>query len=396
MIKMKLRSTLLLSSALLMMTHAYGQMHVSSGTTRYVLLEEGTGSWCGYCPDGAEDIEGSLEPSYPHLLVASFHNADPMALTPDVFNTDYISSVGWPGATIDRNSFSGSVPQGRPWESYVATDYTTTPNFSVGMTCTYDTGSRLLTVYVGATALTSGLTGSWNLNAYLVEDSISSAGGNSQANYAGCASCGSHNYTYSAMPPGTDTSWFYGLGDPIAPSSKYWHMNVVRRILSNDSSIYGDPVAAFVNPALGDSASLKYTYTVPASYVPRHMRVIGFVELQGTAGTATTIENSVASKMRLMPLNMLSVAQTPTMMDVELFPNPAKNYVNVRGMLDNPTDTRIVIYNSLGQVVADKQYKASGSMFSENIRLDDCANGLYFMNIINNGQSISKQFVINR
>ncbi len=392
---MKLKFTLLLSSALLIMGNSFGQMHVSTGTTKYVLLEEGTGNWCGYCPDGAEDIVRNIIPTYPHVIVASFHNrpSDPMTLSPDTYNTDYTSLVGFPGATIDRTNQGSGVSVGRPWDGAVAARMTVTPNFQVDMKSTFDTGSRLLTVEVTGIALTS-LTGSWNINAYVTEDSVSSAGSYSQANYAGCVPCGAQNYTYFGGSPG-DTSWYFGLGDPIAPVSKYSHMDVVRAVLATTGGIYGDP--AFTDPSIGTKNAITYTYTIPAGYNRKQMKVIGLVLQQNTsAGSVATVENAISSKIRLLPLNSLEVTPVPTMMEVTLYPNPAKNMITVKGTLDNPADTRIVIYNAIGQVVTDKSYKANGSDFAENIQLTDISNGLYFMSIINNGQSITKQFVISK
>ncbi len=391
---MKRKFILLLSSAMLLMFGAFAQMHVSTGTTKYVLLEEGTGAWCGYCPDGAEDIVRDIIPTYPHVLVASFHNADPMALSPDTYNTDYTALVGYPAACIDRTAQGSGVAVGRPWDGPIAARMSATPNFQVDMVSTYDTGSRLLTVLVTGTALTS-LTGNWNINAYVTEDSISSAGGNDQANYARPPCPGGCNNYWQFCGTAADTSWWWNLGDPIAPASKYYHMDVVRAVLATTGGIYGDP--AFTNPSIGTTNSIRYTYTVPAGYNHKLMKVIGLVLAQNTAaGSVATVENGMSAKLRLMPLNETAVPQTPAMEDVKIYPNPAKSMITVIGTLDNPTDTRIVIYNAIGQIVTDKTYKANGSGFMQSIDLDNTSNGLYFMSISNNGKSITKQFVISK
>jgi len=390
---MKLKSILLLSSAMLIYASSFGQLHVTTGTKKYVLLEEGTGTWCGYCPDGAEDIERVIEPNYPRAIIASFHNGDGLALSPDDFNTQFIS--GWPGSTIDRNLFSGVVTQNRPWDSYVATDTGLTAKFEVDMKCTFDSG--ILKVVVTGKALTAGLTGQWNINAYIIEDSISSSG-YPQDNYARpqCTPSCNHYWQFCSTP--YDTSWFWNLGDPIVPATKYAHMNVVRAILatgSGGSKIYGD--SAFKNPAINATYSKTYTYTVPTGYVSNNMKVIGLVQKFGSSNSDRAIENCIQSKFRLMPKNATGVAQMPgTMKDVVIFPNPAKNFVVVKGVLEQPTDTRIVVYNVTGQVMTDQTFKASGSIFGENISLEGFGNGTYFMNILNNGETITRQFVIQK
>ena len=110
---MKLKSILFLSSAMLMFTNSFGQLHVTTGTTKYVLLEEGTGTWCGYCPDGAQDISQSIDTNK-KALSASWHNGDPMEVSGDPFNNAFIT--GFPMATIDRAVITGSAPgKSRPW-----------------------------------------------------------------------------------------------------------------------------------------------------------------------------------------------------------------------------------------------------------------------------------------
>ena len=46
------KSILLCSSALLMLTGSYAQNSVTTGGLKYTLMEEITGQWCGFCPDG--------------------------------------------------------------------------------------------------------------------------------------------------------------------------------------------------------------------------------------------------------------------------------------------------------------------------------------------------------
>lgn len=62
------------------------------------VLEEYTGTWCGYCPRGWVGLE-RMNALYPNDFIAiSYHNDDPMA-----FTADYPSDVpGFPYAMIDR------------------------------------------------------------------------------------------------------------------------------------------------------------------------------------------------------------------------------------------------------------------------------------------------------
>ncbi len=104
---MKLKSILLGMSAVLGAAGAYAQSEVATGGQKYVLLEEGTGTWCGYCPDGSQRIQETIEPTYPRCIAVAFHNGDGMALTGDPFNAAYIT--GFPGGTVDRVPYPSSA-----------------------------------------------------------------------------------------------------------------------------------------------------------------------------------------------------------------------------------------------------------------------------------------------
>jgi hypothetical protein len=73
--------------------------------TKKVLLEEFTGSWCGWCPRGIYAIQ-QLEAKYPNSFIpVSFHNSDPMQIST---GQDTLESTvtGYPDGWIDRLAHS--------------------------------------------------------------------------------------------------------------------------------------------------------------------------------------------------------------------------------------------------------------------------------------------------
>ncbi|MBQ9558999.1 MAG: hypothetical protein IJV08_03330 [Bacteroidaceae bacterium] len=79
--------------------------------THRAVLEEYTGTWCGYCPRGFVGLEemNRLHPT--DFIGISYHNRDPMEIMP---SGQFPSDVsGFPAAFIDRNvstdAFSGSA-----------------------------------------------------------------------------------------------------------------------------------------------------------------------------------------------------------------------------------------------------------------------------------------------
>jgi hypothetical protein len=395
---MKLKSTLLLASGMLVMNTSFGQYLVKTGGQKYTLVEESTGPGCGYCPDGAQDIEQSIEPTASlRAIIASWHDSyydhTDMVVSGNPFSSIAAYITGDPMATIDRYPFGGSVVgQDRPWGSYVTTRSTSTPKFDVTMRCRYlpHTTSDTGTIIIKVTAKSlSALTGNWNTNVFVVEDSISSAAANFQQ----------HSYlTADTTACNGQPNWFFGLGS-IIPAASYSHMNVVRAVLATGGSIFGD--VAFTSPASNDSFSKTYTFKFDTTLLnPKYMKVIGMVQKPGPASATAgnIIENVMLSKVRLMPSTFpAAVNDIPKeMLDVTLYPNPSKNMIIVKGTLSEPSETTIQICNSIGQVMQEKVYPTGGSLFGQIIETSSLANGQYFMTITNEGQKVVKEFVVNR
>ena len=66
---------------------------------RQTLIEEYTGTWCGYCTRGYAALE-YIKENYPDFVVAAYHNQDPMTVT-----TNYPANItGFPSASLNRGS----------------------------------------------------------------------------------------------------------------------------------------------------------------------------------------------------------------------------------------------------------------------------------------------------
>ena len=70
---------------------------------KIVVGEEGTGTWCGWCPRGAVAMNWMDEKYYGYWQGIAVHNGDPMV------NTDYDVGLGgltsgYPSGLVDRGS----------------------------------------------------------------------------------------------------------------------------------------------------------------------------------------------------------------------------------------------------------------------------------------------------
>ena len=79
--------------------------------------------------------------------------------------------------------------------------------------------------------------------------------------------------------------------------------------------------------------------------------------------------------------------------DLNIFPIPAKDYINLSFNLTN--EYRWVIYNELGGIVNQSRTKKSYGNTTEKIDVSELKSGVYFISIIKDGNSITKEFIIN-
>ena len=79
----------------------------SDGFEKKFVMEESTGTWCGYCPRGIATIEYLKETYGDRFIAISLHGSgstvDPMAM-PDSEYLNYVSSGSFPGALLNRDA----------------------------------------------------------------------------------------------------------------------------------------------------------------------------------------------------------------------------------------------------------------------------------------------------
>ena len=210
---------------------------------RKVVLEDYTGTWCGFCPSVAAAIEeAALESD--DLAIVAIHitansNPDPMHFDNVEILRDAFEIDGLPQARIDRSQF---------WFApYFISDALenagATTSSAVSFTSTLD-GDQLIT-QVNVVSET-GINPGDKLVVYLLEDGILY----DQENY------------YNEDP----TSPYFGLGNPIP---NFEHNHTLRESLS---APLGDDIAA---AGALEEYSVTYNTTIPADYVKENLTLIG-------------------------------------------------------------------------------------------------------------------------
>ena len=375
---------------------SFAQSKVSTGGAKYVLIEETTGAWCGYCTDGARILDSILRVQPRAIGVAIHDNANNVA--GDMTGEDMMETVegfmldttagysnGYPNACIDRRGTgNGAVGHHRSqWPSLVAGCLSVRPKFDITLSHSYVDETRTLTITLSAKAL-AAIQGDYNINVYLTEDNIPSSG----PGYA------QRSFFYKA--PGHPMQ---GKGIPNADSSvsllgssDYRHMHVLRSMLGGT---WGMPDIIPSNAPLGTSVSKTFTYTIPDNVVPAHLNIIGIVQKKNIADrNGREIDNAILAHFEPEATSLQGMP--PVLRDLNLFPNPANSNLTITATIAGSNTVNIVVKNEVGQTVLTREAKVKGSQLSETIPTDNLGSGIYMLNISCNGNLVSRKFVVCR
>lgn len=319
---------------------------VSEIPQKYVVGEEKTGTWCGWCPRGTVFMDDMEAEDY--WIGIAVHNGDPMVVSSyDTGIGTYVPG-GYPGGGVDR------VMPGDP--SDFPTMYTSRlahiPPASVSVSYA-DAGANLeVTVtaeFVGA------LSGDYRLAAVVTEDDVTgTASGYNQANY------------YSGGGAG-DMGGYEDLPDPV-PAADMVYDHVARAL--GDDEILG--TAGSLPASIEAGSTESYTYTIPkgADWELNQLHFIGML-VDGSTGE---ILNAGKTGFGFDGIEEVEAAA----FDMSIYPNPTATSTFIKVNLVENSDVTVEIYNTLGErvYVNNAQNLGTGD-YIYTVDVADFAAGLY-------------------
>ena len=236
---------------LVLISFAATSMAMAQFSIQKVILEEYTGAWCGYCPDGALILQ-SIEQNNQNVIGIAVHQGDAMEISS---GTDLISfwSPAYPQATINRD---GNLYSRGQWGAASNTAAQGASSVTVSIdSMTYDNVTRQVNLQVKA-AFTGPETGDMRFHLVVLEDNVTGSGsGYNQVNY----------FNNQANHP------LQGAGNPIVG---YTHNHVLRDQLDGAWGTSGI-IPTSVN--FGTAVTHNYTYTIPASYKAEDIHLVAYV-----------------------------------------------------------------------------------------------------------------------
>jgi len=333
-----------------------------------VLVEEGTGTWCGWCPRGDVFMRAMAEKYPDHFAPVAVHNNDIMTLAE---HDSSLGISGFPGAKVMRNA---EAINPSAIEEPILEGLTVDPYATMETGARFDEDTRLLDVQVDVTFPTGSFFG-FTLGVIVTEDEVRGTTSDyDQRNY------------YSGGGSGV-MGGYENLPDPV-PAADMVYEYVSRALLGGYNGI---SVQDFDVPE-GGTKTFYFSYVVPEDYNTDHFNLIpvliaptGIVDNAGNS----TLEDAIARGF------VVSKTEDPVIAEnTQVYPNPFSNNTNVELNLETPANVQINVVNAMGQNVASRNYGTQSGRQVFPFDGSNLSNGIYYMNIYVDDKFTTKRISI--
>ncbi len=203
-----------------------------------VVLEDYTGTWCGYCPNVSHAIE-EIRMITDDISVVAIHYGDEMTISPGLDLINEFNITGYPTARINR-TVDWSYPYGSSQiESLIETDNSIAISIDSHMI-------DMSMLQVQLRVVSEEDLSDHKIITYLVEDNLIY----DQTNY----------YNYD------ENSYFFGMGNPIVD---FVHNDVLRHSFTD---ALGNPMEN-PTPALNDTF-FNYSFEIDSGYTLANLGIV--------------------------------------------------------------------------------------------------------------------------
>jgi thiol-disulfide isomerase/thioredoxin len=343
---------------------------VTPAADKFIIAEEATGTWCGWCPRGAVALERMQKRFPDHFVGIAVHNGDPMAVT------EYDNGVkslpgfsGFPGASVGRQEVIDPAAIETDFWARIVEE----ADAKVRVGATFDDATRVLKLSPEIT-FNADVTGTYKLAVAIVEDSVrGTAAGYNQTNY----------YANNAAGP---MGGYELLPSPV-PASKMVYNHVGRAILGG---FKGQDVPAGPYKK-GDKVVMSFQYTLPAALKNKNIEIVPILLDENGL-----IENGYkASISEAVAYGIVGVKdQVNTIKEVSIYPMPVSFISIIELNLATTQEVSVEIFDISGKLIGSKNY---GSLQGEqNLELNGSMlqNGSYIARINVGKENITKSIVV--
>lgn len=275
---------------------------------KVVVVEEATGTWCGWCPRGTVAMD-FLSRDY-HGIAAGIavHNQDPM--TNSMYDNGMGALIqGYPSALVERGPV---LDPGAIWAS-VNQGIVTSPTAILVNGAKYNSTTGLLEVSV-TVDFVGAANSNWKMACAITEDSVTgTAAGFAQTNYYAGGSKGD-----MIGPDGVN----WATLPATVPASQMAYNHVARGI---SPSFAGEPNSFPATVISGDKHTLNFNFVVDPTWNTSKMHIVGMlIKPNGKIdnGSTSTISEAIANGfVEGIHVGVTEILSGPDSR-VNMYPNP--------------------------------------------------------------------------
>ncbi|MGE8555996.1 MAG: choice-of-anchor J domain-containing protein [Chryseobacterium jejuense] len=329
---------------------------VSQNSPKKVVVEEGTGTWCGYCVRGIlamEKAKADFPDNFIGIAVHGGRSSEPM------LNSEYLGPMnlsGFPGMNTDRVVMGDGV-----FPNTMSDRVSERKNIIVpaALNATSTLAGRTLTLNASAIFRANFTNANFRLAVVLVEDEVKGTTPQyDQVNYYSYAVYGT-----SDGPMGG----FENKPSPI-PAADMTYDHVGRMLLGGYAGQAGSVPVSII-----DGQTVNYTFTadIPTAYNIGHMKAVVLL-LDATSGE---IVNAAGPFVINGALGTNDVKMTSS--DFTIYPNPARDYIKIqaKGKVD------LKIFDTSGRIVIER----SGVEPNASVSTQSLIKGSYVVSVQEKG-----------
>jgi len=250
---------------------------LNAAPVKRVLLEQHTGAWCGWCPDGSYIMDQILE-KYPNQVIGvKIHNGDKMAIPEQQVLGQAMGLTGFPTGTVDRIIWNvggqGAIFLSRSaWKQACEISMQNAPKVDVGLIWSYNSGTGEINATL-TTKILQTVSGDIRVNVYVVENGVHGIG------------TGWDQHNYLSGRPGYENNPYYNEPSTIVG---YLHERVVRKMLGGAWGVQGVIPS---NPGIGTSYTHDFSVQADGTWNMDSVFLVGLVQIY--ADNSREILNSV-------------------------------------------------------------------------------------------------------
>ncbi len=298
-----------------------------------VLVEEFTGAWCGWCPDGAVQMEKLLQ-AYPLAIPVAIHagGTDAMIL-PEGDELARTFTPSYPTAMIDRMHFDGQagVPISRDFDAWITRtgeQFAAYTPVSISVSGHYTAAFQTGVIHVVVDFSDFAPPAEYRVHCWLVRDSVTRSGpGWDQTNYF------SGNASYPTHP-------FFPLPNPV---TNYAHRNVPIRVLGGT---WGYPIHMPETPQTGVVFDSFIAFERGNESNFYNTRVVAFVTRHGESVLDRPVLNASSAELMLTDVESLSPSGFSL---ASVYPQPAVASALALLTLPRSEAVHAAVYDMLGR-----------------------------------------------